>query len=245
MDKNLTEIIVISDRSSSMREVRDEAISGFNTFLKEQQEADIGRCLLTYCHFNTEYEIVHAGIPIEDMKPLDHSTYQPAGMTALFDAVGRTIDEVGARLAKTREDKRPGAVIVVILTDGEENTSSGEYKNGRLEKMIKTQADDFQWSFIFLGKGLDAFQGGAKMGVDMQHRQMFVGLVGDAPQSQRHAYYAASAAVLGTRSRAVGGQSLAFSADEKAAYTSALSGDVDDAEALKDGDSSTPDSSGA
>jgi len=74
MDKTLTEIIVISDRSSSMATVRDEAISGFNSFLKEQQEADIGRCLLTYCQFNTEYEIVHNGIPIEDMKPLDAST---------------------------------------------------------------------------------------------------------------------------------------------------------------------------
>jgi len=113
-----------------------------------------------------------------------------------------------------------------------------------VKALIERQADTYKWSFVFLGKGLAAFDGGSRM-VDMDHKQMFVGLVGDAPQSQAHAYYAASRAVIGTRRKAAGGQSLAFSSVEKDAYTSVLSGDVDDAEALKDSDGSTPDSSGA
>ena len=226
MDRNLSEIIVISDRSSSMGVVRDEAITGFNAFLKEQQEAGIGKCLLTYCHFNTEYEIVHNGIPIEEMKPLDHHTYQPVGMTALYDAVGKTIDAVGERLAKTPEDKRPASVTVVILTDGEENSSSDEYKSGRLEEMIKHQSDAYEWTFVFLGKGLDAFEGGQKM-VDMSHQHCFVGQVSDSPMGMQHAYYAASAAVVGTRRKASTGASLDFSDNEKVAYSNALNGDTD------------------
>jgi len=236
MDNNLSEIIVISDRSSSMADVKDEAIKGFNGFLKDQQEADAGKCLLTYCQFNTEYEIVHNGIPIEEMKPLDHTTYQPMGMTALYDAVGKTIDAVGARLAKTPEDKRPGSVTVVILTDGEENSSSDEYKNGRLEEMIKHQADAYKWTFVFLGKGLDAFLGGQKV-VDMNHHYMFVGQVSDQPQGMQHAYYAASAAVVGTRRKAARGVSLDFSAEEKVAYTSALDGDMNAVDNITTGDS--------
>jgi len=237
MDNNLSEIIVITDRSSSMSSVRDEAIKGFNGFLKEQQEADLGKCLLTYCQFNTEYEIVHNGIPIEAMKPLDHRTYQPAGMTALLDAVGRTIDAVGDRLAKTPESKRPGSITVVILTDGEEN-SSEEYDLDKVKAMIEHQADVYKWTFVFLGKGLDAFHGGERF-VNADHPQMFIGQVSDNPDGQQHAYFAASAAVLGNRSKALRGVQASFSVQEKAAYTSALTGDHDDADAIKNDSSST------
>ena len=103
MNKNLSEIIVIVDRSSSMNAMREEAISGFNEFLEKQKASKDGECLLTYCQFNHEYEIIHNGVPIQEIPPLHEGTYRPAGMTALYDAVGRTIDEVGHRLAATPE----------------------------------------------------------------------------------------------------------------------------------------------
>jgi uncharacterized protein YegL len=160
---NLTEIIVISDRSGSMGSIADDAIGGFNTFLKEQQEVP-GECKFTYCQFDNEYEVVHDGIPIRDMKPLDRSTFVPRGSTALLDAIGRTINVVGERLAKTSEDQRPGKVIVVILTDGQENFSK-EFSRDQIFEMITTQHDQFKWEFVFLAANQDAIAGGASLGI--------------------------------------------------------------------------------
>mgnify|MGYP001797460620 CR=1 FL=1 len=49
--------------------------------------------------------------------------YFVRGMTALLDAVGKTILDVGNRLSKTSEEQRPSKVIFVITTDGMENAS--------------------------------------------------------------------------------------------------------------------------
>ena len=76
-------------------------------------------------------------------------------MTALLDAIGRTIDAIGARLATTPEDQRPGKVIVAILTDGMENASR-DYNNRRVADMISHQQEKYAWEFIFLAANQDA-----------------------------------------------------------------------------------------
>ena len=250
MDDKLTEIIVITDRSGSMDEVKADTIGGFNTFLKGQQELKEGRCLLTYCQFDTVYEVVHEALPIEEMKPLDEKTFVPRGGTALLDAVGKTIDEVGARLAKIPEAKRPGNVVVVIMTDGEENSSSDKYKNGKLKEMVKRQAADYDWTFIFLGQNIDAFAEGDAIGFSNQNTHMFVGNVSDGGTGVRHAYMAANAAVGGTRKKVARGLSKDFMTQEREVYTSALVGDEDALDNLSSSSdlvtpSSTTDSTGS
>lgn len=244
MDDSLTEIIAIVDRSGSMEAIREEAITGFNYFLKEQQRSEDGRCLLTYCQFDTEYEITHSGIPIKEMKPLDFTTFQPRGCTALHDAVGRTIMEVGNRLEKTPEAKRPGNVIVVILTDGLEN-SSREFKLDKIKEMVKHQADVYDWSFVFLGQNIDAFAAGRQMGFDLNHPKMVLGNVMAGGQGHIRAYHVASAAVSDVRYRKVRGLSKDFSEADKDAYAKGLiSGEVDGSEDLgsfkSSADSSSP-----
>ena len=248
MDKDLTEIIIIMDRSGSMESVADDAIGGFNTFLKEQQESKEGRCFMTYCQFDTNYEIVHEALPIADMKPLDRETFVPRGGTALLDAVGKTIYDVGRRLKKTPKDKRPGNVVVVILTDGEENSSRG-YTLDKVKEMIKRQSKDYDWTFIFLGQGIDAFAAGHGMGLDMSDPNVFVGNMGAGSRGQQAAYFMASAAVVGTRHRKMHGMSKGYTTGEKEVFTSALSGEASEADldAVKGSTSSdsTGDSSGA
>ncbi len=52
-------------------------------------------------------------------------TYAPRGSTALLDAIGRTVTELGTALAAMPEEERPCKVIVIIMTDGLENASNG------------------------------------------------------------------------------------------------------------------------
>lgn len=163
-NQDLTEIICVIDRSGSMDSIKTDAIGGFNSFINEQKKVP-GEARLTLVLFNDGYEFLHEGIPLEDVPPLDETTFVPAGMTALLDAVGRTIDSVGERLSKTPEPERPSQVIMAILTDGEENHST-EYTREQVFQRITHQRDVYKWEFMFLAANQDAIEEGSKIGID-------------------------------------------------------------------------------
>lgn len=163
MNKNLTEIAFVLDRSGSMQDMVEPAIAGFNRFLKEQQDAP-GEARLTLVLFDNEYLLPHQSKLIAEVPGLDTTSYVPRGMTALFDAIGRTITELGERLADIPEPKRPGQVIVAIFTDGLENASS-DYDQLKISSMIKHQQDVYEWTFLFLGANQDAIASATRMGI--------------------------------------------------------------------------------
>ena len=154
MRADLTEIAFVLDRSGSMNPIAADAIGGFNTFLASQQALP-GEARLTLVLFDHEYLVVHDNVAIRQVPPLDAKTFVPRGMTALLDAVGRTIDDVGVRLAATPEEQRPAKVIVAILTDGQENASR-DYTFSRVAGMIKHQQEKYSWEFLFLAANQDA-----------------------------------------------------------------------------------------
>ena len=155
MNQELSEIVCVIDQSRSMESMKQEAIGGFNAFLEDQKKVP-GKARLTLILFDHEYIIVHDGVPLDRVEPLNNETYLPRGTTALRDAIGRAIDTVGDRLSKIDEAYRPGKVIVSILTDGEENASK-DYSQERIREMIKTQQNIYNWEFIFLAANQDAF----------------------------------------------------------------------------------------
>ena len=150
----LTEIVGVVDKSASMQSIIDEARSGLKQFVEDQKKAP-GRAKLTLVFFDTQHRKVFDGVDVQDVSIKDED-YCPSGLTALLDAVGKAIDEVGEILAKTPEEERPGQVIFFILTDGCEN-SSRDYTRDRVRQMIKTQEDTYNWRFIYLGANQDAF----------------------------------------------------------------------------------------
>ncbi|NWK56001.1 VWA domain-containing protein [Verrucomicrobiaceae bacterium N1E253] len=167
MNKKLTEIAYILDRSGSMDPLTEAAITGFNNFLKDQQETT-GEANLTLALFDYEY-LLHADrTPITEVRPLDTTTYQPRGSTALLDAIGRTIDNIGKQLAETPEKDRPGKVIIAIYTDGYENAST-DYTAQQISKMIRHQTDNYQWEFLFLAANEDAIATAAAYGIDRKN----------------------------------------------------------------------------
>lgn len=162
--EKLTEIVCIIDRSGSMGPIRDDAIGSFNTFLKDQQSLP-GEALMTIVLFDDQYEIMHNGTRIGDVPLLTTKTYVPRGSTALFDAIGRTINEVKSRISRTEDTRKiPGTVIVAILTDGEENAST-EFNLPQIESMIKKQIEQDQWNFVYLSADPKAFLDAGKIGI--------------------------------------------------------------------------------
>lgn len=161
--KNLTSIVVILDKSSSMSVVQDKTIEGFNSFVDAQRK-EPGEARLTLIQFDTNYDIQMVNRPLGDVPHLNRTTYAPSGMTALLDAVGRGIDELGQSLSHMLESDRPEHVIFVIVTDGEEN-SSREYNKepGKVAAMVKLQEDVYKWKFTYLGAGPNALQQAAHL----------------------------------------------------------------------------------
>jgi hypothetical protein len=163
MNSNLNLIACVLDRSGSMGAIRTDAIFGFNTFLAEQKKLP-GQAQLTLVLFDNEYDVIHNAVEINSVPDLTVATYIPRGSTALLDAVGRTIDNIGAQLDATPEQDRPAQVIIAILTDGLENASH-EYTRGRVAQMVKHQQERYGWQFVFLGANMDAFAEGKALNI--------------------------------------------------------------------------------
>jgi hypothetical protein len=161
---DFTDITIILDRSGSMESVAGDTIGGFNRFVQDQKGGH-GDAALTLVQFDDRYETVYAGVPIERAQALTAETFVPRGSTALLDAIGRTIDETGRRLAAIREPDRPEQVIMVIITDGYENASR-HYPSHRISEMIAHQSDVYNWQFVYIGANQDAIATAAAMGVD-------------------------------------------------------------------------------
>jgi uncharacterized protein YegL len=150
---NFTEIVAIIDKSTSMDFMTKETIAGFNKFLKEQKKVD-GDANLSLILFNDQTEYLYDNVPIKKVKKLSEKTYRADGMTAMNDAVGSAIDKLGNRLSKMEDHERPSNIVVLIITDGQEN-SSREYETSKIKEMITTQQNIYSWEFIFLGANID------------------------------------------------------------------------------------------
>ena len=164
MKPGLTEIICVIDKSGSMESKLEDAIGGFNGFLAEQQREE-GEALMTLTLFDTDYNIIHDGVPVADVPRLTADTYRPGGMTALLDALGRTIDKVADRIHDAPGDERPERVVVVVITDGLEN-SSREYRRDQVAERIVRRRDEDGWEFVFLGADLESIREAQSMGIE-------------------------------------------------------------------------------
>ena len=167
-----TEIAFILDRSGSMKSCQQAAIDGFNRFLADQQQIE-GLAKLTLVLFDDEYFVPISSIPVQEIVPLTDDTYRPQGCTALLDAIGKTVDDLGLRLAALAEKDRPGQVIVAILTDGLENASQ-RFNWKEIAGKIKHQTDTHKWIFLFLGANQDAIATASNLSIAANNAANYV-----------------------------------------------------------------------
>ncbi len=199
-DTTKTLIAALLDRSGSMHAIADDMRGGFDAFI-EKQKAPTGTTLVTLAQFDDEYDLVYRDTAVEAVPPL---TLEPRSRTALLDAIGRFVTEVGAGLSALPEDDRPGEVTVLVMTDGLENAST-EWTVEGVRTLIAQQEKVYAWDFVFLGANMDAVEVGRTLGF-APGKSLTYDAEGDAVHG---AWAAVSTYTARKRSPAVAGQPAA------------------------------------
>ena len=163
MNKNLTEIVFILDRSGSMSGLESDTIGGFNAMIEKQKKAP-GEALVSTILFDNVSEVIHDRVHIRDIKPMTDSEYCVRGCTALLDAIGGAIHHIGNVHKYARREDVPEKTMFIITTDGYENASR-RYDYERVRRMIERQKEKYGWEFLFLGANIDAAKEAARFGI--------------------------------------------------------------------------------
>lgn len=182
--EGLSDIIVILDRSGSMKSVQMDTIESLNGFIKDQKAVP-GEARFTLVQFDTRHvpgdsdgaartrgvswgrpviETIRERVDLADVEDLTEADYEPHGGTPLWDACGITVTRMGKVFADLPEDERPEHVIACIVTDGYENQSQ-EWKLEPLQALIKDQQEKWGWDFVYLGAGVDAVEESRSLGI--------------------------------------------------------------------------------
>src|SRR3954470_12332968 len=95
-----TEILFIADESGSMQSCWDSSISSFNEYVDDVKKGLEGEARMTFVKFNTAITSVYERKELADVPHLNRGSYNPGGMTALFDAVGTSVNKLDKTLKK-------------------------------------------------------------------------------------------------------------------------------------------------
>lgn len=147
-------IVVILDQSGSMDNIRSDMIKALNDLIKEQKQLD-RPCRFTLVQFNDKVKRVIENKELKLIRPLTMNDYVPNGTTALYDAIGSTLDWF----------RYETNVLLVIITDGLENASS-QYTKSAIFDLLEEKKKYRQWTYLYLSNDLSQADQGKGLGMD-------------------------------------------------------------------------------
>lgn len=154
--------LIILDESGSMSSIEKQAVSGLNetfqTIRNAQKEHQEQQHFISFVTFNSaKIRTVMNRQTVDSDKKLKWTDYQPDECTPLFDAMGRSLND----LKKHVNDE--DVVLVTIITDGYENASR-EYC-GRDIKNLVAELKARGWVFAYIGTNQDVDAVADDMGI--------------------------------------------------------------------------------
>jgi uncharacterized protein YegL len=167
-----TGITILLDRSGSMQGMEGAVIEGINAFLKQQRDlpypAELNMVRFDSGGYapggSSRIEEFRGFKDIKEVHDLQPFEFQPAGGTPLLDAFGYVITKLDSAIQERGFDK----IIVVVYTDGGENTST-QYKKTKIKDMVTKRQNTDKWAFIFMGAGIDAYGDASELGIHVNN----------------------------------------------------------------------------
>lgn len=152
MKENRKEFIFVIGKSRGMDQ--EAMLKGFNALVDCQKKID-DESIYTLVFFNESFKESCSGKSMKEMRKYNALSYKPKGGSALFDAMGYTMDMVGERLANTSQSEMPCQVCMIVI--GESDDASTVYEYSRVCEMINLQKYTYKWDFVFYGDGKTHF----------------------------------------------------------------------------------------
>lgn len=148
---------LVIDESGSMGPYTGKTIDGFNEFLQDRKKDSLDYPVRVFMvKFQSSVTVLADGVDANDVSPLNHSTYRPGGLTALYDGIGKVITQIDSSLA---EHSGPSPKILVCsMTDGAENDSKFFTAPG-LREIIRSREAAGNWTFTFMGTSKESVLG--------------------------------------------------------------------------------------
>lgn len=148
-------MILVLDESGSMATQKSDIVGGINEMIRSQRELEPENNENVFFNI-VKFNSVVSPVRNETLKSIRNFTdydYRPSGSTALYDAIGKTINQF-----KNEKD-----VIMIIATDGQENASR-TYRKPEVVRMIAEQKEVKDWDFVYLSEDIDTFEEGTRLG---------------------------------------------------------------------------------
>lgn len=139
-------VVDILDASGSMSGLKiKNAIIGINKGITALK-VDTAKVKYTYSltDFSDNFIFKYVTVPLSGVSEFNTTS---RGSTALFDAIGKTVEKVKSSVKKDHK------VLVNIYTDGQEN-SSREFNATAINTLIKSLSEQ-GWTFTFIGTKSD------------------------------------------------------------------------------------------
>lgn len=155
MNNDVTELVLILDRSGSMSSCARSTVDCFNDFIEKQKQENSGAVYVSVVLFNQGREVLYNRVGLYEVRPLTVGEFRASGGTALYDALASGIHHIGKAYKYARPDEAPGKTIFVVITDGAEN-SSRLYTLEETRKMVEREIREYGWEFLFFGANLRA-----------------------------------------------------------------------------------------
>lgn len=153
--------LIIIDESGSMQSIKKQTIDGINetiqTTRSAQEKHEGQEHFVSLVTFNDEVKTICDCVPVGEVKEFTSETYNPARLTALYDAIGISLNALRRKVAENE------VVLVTIITDGYENASE-EY----IRRDIKVLIDELKakgWVFAYIGANHDVKQAASTISI--------------------------------------------------------------------------------
>jgi hypothetical protein len=177
LDDNFVSITALIDNSGSMASLdTNELAQSLTKMIKEQ--CDTGKEVIFYgATFSDDFNIFADGVNGNTVN-ITKKDILPNGMTSLIPAFARMIKTTGKRLSDMV--RRPGKVIFILLSDGEQTINQFSQKSripedidyegmdakNNLKLLIEEHSNIYKWDFLYLGTNYDSIKAGEQFGLN-------------------------------------------------------------------------------
>jgi hypothetical protein len=146
-------VALILDVSPSMSGGWKTTLSSLNEYIASLRNNQDSKFRVTLTTFSQQVGILYDDVDPDALPKFDSRNLSPIGQgTALYDAVGQTVEKI----------KTSDPVLVVVITDGEEN-SSHDWNADKVEVLTKEREKQGNYTFVYLGAAREAWGKGVQI----------------------------------------------------------------------------------